>query len=393
MQNRIIRYLIILIFSVSPISLSAQEVMPRINFAGRGLVSLNGTRTLSPANTSDFSSQNDFSDSFALFQLDKRLYHLSRAGMIIGLQFPDAESDLGQVYFHQVNTFWNAEHWGVRLGRTRMQNTLLEFPTFRDDDLVEYAFVNNAFSNSEASEFQQYGNVLNVNYFTWSSKLRLGIHLENQTETTPNGEIVQEFQTNTAGAQVEYSLPDAVRFDGIIRQIGAGFTQQFVDASNLSTVSNAYLSAAVNLDLNPVSHWELRGQSILTLGDDSGDISTILSRSRANAISVATSLRYLRNPYQMPRFQAALTFAAKSFTDAGEVQWSMIPNLFYQIGAQVDLGLQYQYTDYSGDLAAAYGTQSDQSIKLALIFNFDMTFNNYFSDRNSILNMEHGYIP
>jgi len=221
----------------------------------------------------------------------------------------------------------------------------------------------------------------------------MGIHLENQTETNPAGEIVQQFQTNTVGAQVEYRLPHSIRFEGTFRQMGAGFTQQFVDSPNLATVSNIYLSAALNLNRNPVSHWEVRGQSIFTIGDDAGDISTILNRSRADAISVATSLRYLCNPYQMPRLQAALTAAAKSFTGSGEVQWSVIPNLFYQLGAQVDLGVQYQYTNYSGQLASAYGTQSDQSVKLALIFNFDMTFNNYFDDRNSILNMEHGYIP
>ncbi len=370
-----------------------QEVTPRLNLAGRGIVSFNGRRLAFPAGGTDFSSLNDFSDSALLLRLDQQLYSGNRAGVVLGFQFPDVDSDLGQVFFHQVNVFYSSKNLDVRLGRSRLRSQLIEFPTLRDDDLVEFTYVANAFSNSENSEFQQFGNVFSIDFYQYNAKLVASAFAENLAKTDLSGKRLNEFEVNAWGASLLYRLPFGIRFAGVVQQAGVTFRSQFVDLPGRNWISSATAGLVLNLNRNPINHVELRAQTIYNFGMKGAGIGSLVARARERSWTAVGALRFLRNPYQVPRLQAAVTFAFQRFPEMEASQLSVVPNIFYRVGANVDVGLQYQFSRRSDLLAVAIGSKTEQTLKATLVYSFDLRFNDYFGDRDSILNMEHGYIP
>ena len=90
----------------------------------------------------------------------QKLYNKFRGQLVVGLQFPDADSDLGQVFYHQVFVKLENRSNILKLGRSRVRSALIEFPTLRDDDALLFTDVLNPFSNGENTEDNQYGNVI-----------------------------------------------------------------------------------------------------------------------------------------------------------------------------------------------------------------------------------------
>ena len=203
-----LRGALVLLLAGSAVRSYAQESLPRITLGGTGLVSfnINGETPFNAGVTgdTDFGTVNDFSDSFLLIRLDRQLYETSRAGMIIGFLFPDARNDLGDVFYNQVNVFYNSQHFGGILGRTRLSNFLVEFPTLREEDILEYAFVTNAFSNADNSEFSRYGNVLRASLFQMGSRLAIAGQVSNWTVTDEQGEEVDDFDVNDVSGSLVY---------------------------------------------------------------------------------------------------------------------------------------------------------------------------------------------
>ena len=76
---------------------------------------------------------NDFSDTAVLTGFRQKLYNNFRGQLVIGFQFPDAESNLGQVFYHHVFILLENKSSILKLGRSRVQSALIEFPTLRDD--------------------------------------------------------------------------------------------------------------------------------------------------------------------------------------------------------------------------------------------------------------------
>lgn len=393
---------------------SAQESMPRLTFGGKGLVSfdLNGTSPFADGETgeTDFGTVNNFSDSFLLVRLDRQLYEKDRAGVVVGFLFPDAETELGEVFYNQVHVFYDSENFGGKLGRTRLTNWVLEFPTLREEDLIEYGVVNNAFSNADNSEFSRYGNVLRAELYRMSSRLVLASQAANWKETDATGDELDQFDVNAASASLTYRLPKGIRYEGFVRRAGLELVSQNVDAAGASWMHTLVGGAALNLTRNPLRNVELRTQAIYNFGAEADDGSLVfdpagdsapttvtladpVGRARSESFSVVSSLRFLGRPYQLDRFQAAVTGAYKEFVDRDGSQFAVVPNVFFRLGQGVDLGLQYRYEQFDDALAGALGRKRDHSVQLTLSFGFQMMFNNYFGERDDILNMEHGYIP
>ncbi|MBU2505407.1 MAG: hypothetical protein KJ799_01605, partial [Bacteroidetes bacterium] len=72
-------------------------------------------------------------------------------------------------------------------------------------------------------------------------------------------------------------------------------------------------------------------------------------------------------------------------------QIQFVANSFYRLGENFDVGIQYQFKKNTGDLTN-FLTVNEHRIQLAMIFSIDQLWNNQFDDRESILNLEHGYI-
>ncbi len=383
--------------SLSGMSGLFAQVGPEIQLGARGVMSFN-TDMVSDKTTS---SVNDFSDTGILLGFRQKLYNKFRGQLVIGFQFPDADSDLGQVFFHQ--TFLKIEDKSniLKMGRSRVRSSLIEFPTLRDDDALQFTDVLNPFSSGENTEDNQYGNVLELAHI-FAQRYRLRIHGEHFTKT-PVSPAANEtnFSLNALGFSFEYRVPQTQLWNRpVIQQIGFGFNSFLADRQGYSnefdkTLKNVLVSAIINLKRDPVHFWDVRTQTIFNLGfDEITDIRDFTTLTRAASVSNFTTIRYLYRKLERPAVQVALSGGVKNFPDLNRTtnQLQLILNGFYRLGENFDAGLQFQYSRFKGDLADLFG-KSEFRVQFALVYSVDQLWNNQFDDRDSLLNLEHGYIP
>lgn len=401
-----------ILLATSPGAVRAQESAPRLTFGGRGLVSfdVNGTAPWSAGETGDteYGTVNNFSDSFLLLRLDQQLYEKDRAGLVTGFLFPDADADLGQVFFNQMNVFYDSQHFRVRAGRTRLSNFVLEFPTLREEDLLEYAYLTSGLSNAHNSYYSRYGNVLRGETYALGSRLVAAGQLANRTVTDMEGETLDDFGVNSGSASLVYRLPKMIRYQGVLRRAGVTWVTQQVEAPGQEWMHGLAAGAAVNLTRNPIHNVELRAQGTYSFGVEepavpvvdpdsplpaTAPLSEPVGRARAESYGLVGSVRFLSRPYQLRRFQAAVTGAYREYPDRDASQFAVVPNVFVRLGQGVDLGLQYRFEQNDDALAAALGHKREHSVQATLSFGFQMMWNSYFGERDDILSMEHGYIP
>lgn len=402
----------VVLLTASPGAVRAQESAPRLTFGGRGLVSfdVNGTAGFAAGETGDteYGTVNNFSDSFLLLRLDQQLYEKDRAGLVTGFLFPDVDADLGQVFFNQMNVFYESRHVRARAGRTRLSNFVLEFPTLREEDLLEYGYLTSGLSNAENSYYSRYGNVLRGEVYALGSRLVAAGQLANRTVTDMEGETLDDFGINSGSASLAYRLPETIRYQGVVRRAGVTWVTQQVEAPGQEWMHGLAAGAAVNLTRNPIHSLELRAQGTYNFGVEEPDVpnargdsplpataplSDPVGRARTESYGVVGSVRFLSRPYQLRRFQAAVTGAYKEYVDRDASQLAVIPNVFVRLGQGVDLGVQYRFEQNDDVLAAALGHKREHSVQATLTFGFQMMWNSYFGERDDILSMEHGYIP
>ncbi len=373
------------------------QVSPEIQLSARGVMSFN----TDISDNQKATSVNDFSDTGLLLGFRQKLYSNFRGQMVIGLQFPDADSDLGQVFFHQ--TFLKIEDQKniLKMGRSRVRSALIEFPTLRDDDALYFTDVLNPFSSGENTEDNQYGNVIEAAH-VFAQRYWLRVHGEHFTKPVqPPATSETDFSLNAVGLTLEYLIPETQLWNRpFIQQLGIGFNNFLTDRQGFSsqfdqTLKNILVSGIFNLKADPVYFVDTRFQVIYNLGfDNISEISNYFDLTRARSAAHFFSVRFLYRKLERPTLQLALSGGFKVFPDLTREtrQWQVIVNTFYRLGENFDLTLQLQQSQFSGDLKALYG-KSETRIQAGLVFSIDQRWNKQFDDRNSLLNLEHGYIP
>lgn len=363
-----------------------REVMPRIELGGRLMSTVDAVNLDSDP---DHESALNLADSSLLLRFDKRLYEKGVAGATIGM----TENE-GELVLHQLHGFYWNRDWSVMAGRTRLRNTLLEFPLMRDDDLLAYSHVGNASSNEEFD--QVYGDQLSVDWLVDRKIQRLGLwvgsrHNGDAFTGAPGG-------FDSAGLSYVYEQPEDYRYIKKLRHAGLMLDSQKVDTTSGSEWLHALIGGAeVNLNINPLSSWSLAGQMIINRGVDGvlaadvlhGAANSVSARAAGESTSVVVSLRHTGRPKLLTRYQAGLTLAYKDFSDINEGnQWSLVSNAFYRLGAGIDLMAQLKHTEFGDGL----GGGSDTVAQIGMTFSFDALFNDNIGERDSIINLEHGYI-
>lgn len=363
-----------------------REVMPRLTLGGKVIGTLDGVDLDSDPAAED---QINVDDSTLLMRFDKRLYRRGIAGAVIGLR----ESD-DSVRFQQLHAFYRDQDWRARLGRVRLPVTLLEFPLLRDEDLLAYTHVGNASSNDEYD--QLYGEVFALDWFVDRKIQRLNLWTGTRRNGTSFSNAPQGL--DSYGGGYVYEQPADLIYVKRIRHAGVLLDSQEVTTAGGSERLNAVIAGIeVNLNSSPEDNWSLAVQAIASDGIDgigaadiaSSNADAIANRARAAATSLVTSVRFTKRPHLLTRWQAGLTLAYKDFADVGSAgQWSIAPSLFYRLGQGIDGVAQLRYTDYD----TALGGGTDTTVQLGLAFSLETIFNNNIGERDSILNLEHGYI-
>jgi len=373
------------------------QVSPEIQLGARGVMSFNADRQGAQKTT----SANDFSDTGLLLGFRQKLYSNFRGQMVIGLQFPDADSDLGQVFFHQ--TFLKIEDQKniLKMGRSRVMSALIEFPTLRDDDALQLTDALNPFSSGKNTEDNQYGNVIEAAH-VFAQHYWLRLHGEHFTQT-PKAPATSEtdFSLNAVGLAFEYRVPETQLWNRPrIQQLGISLNNFLTDRQGYSnqfdkTLKNILVSGIFNIKPDPVYFVDVRFQVVYNLGfDEVKTIGNFYDLTRATAAAHFFSLRFLYRKLERPTLQLALSGGFKVFPNLTREtrQLQVIANAFYRIGENFDLAFQVQQSQFSGDLKALYG-KSETRVQFGFVYSIDQRWNKQFDDRNSLLNLEHGYIP
>jgi len=372
------------------------QVNPEILLGARGVMSLN----LNYSSDDKSSAVSDFSDSSILIGFRQKLYNRFRGKLVLGFQFPDADSDLGQIFFHQVFLQIEDESNILKIGRSRVKSALIEFPTLRDDDALHYTDVLNAFSSGENTEESQFGNVLEVTHI-FGQRFWLRIHGEHFTETPVPPETSEtDFGLNSIGMSFEYRVPEIQKWNRqVLDQVGISFNNFVTDREGYSSLidralKNIVFSTILNVHPDPIHFWDVRHQSIYNLGfDEITELNSFADMTRAKSLATFTSVRYLYRKLERPTAQISAALGYKTFPNLANdtKQLEAVANAFYRLGEKFDIGLQYQYRWFKGDLKEIFGRQGSR-IQFAIIYSIDQSWNNQFDDRDSLLNLEHGYI-
>ncbi len=393
------KYIILLAFLViaSVSSNGIAQVSPEIQLGARGVMSFN----IDSQSGKTTSAVNDFSDSGLLTGFRQKLYNNYRGQLVIGFQFPDADSDLGQLFFHQ--TFIKIENKSniLKMGRSRVQSALIEFPTLRDDDALFYSDVSNPFVTGENSEDNQYGNVIELAHI-FGQRYWLRFHGEHFTETPVLPATTEtDFSLNAIGASIEYRVPETQIWNRpFLQQIGIGINNFLTDRPGYTSEFDQALkiisfSTILNLKPDPVNFVDIRHQTIFNTGfDEVSGLNNYYDMTRAKSLATFTSLRYLYRKLERPMAQLSLSVGYKTFPNLknDSDQWQVIASSFYRIGENFDAGFQIQYKRFNGNLKSIFGKEETR-FQFGFVYSIDQLWNKQFDSRESLLNLEHGYIP
>jgi len=364
-----------------------REVMPRITLGGRALATLDTyDQDSDPAREDEINIE----DSLIMTRFDKRLYEEGIAGGVFGIKEHD-----DRLIFNQAHVFFWNRNVETRLGRTRLQNTLIEIPTIReDDDFLAYTHVGNASSNEEFD--QKYAKQAAVDWFVDRAVNSLGVW----AGTRRNGDgITAPDGIDSVGGGWRYAQPEEYQYLKTIRHAGLFLDRQEVTLGTGDEWMNAVIAGIeFNLNDSPQKNWSMAAQAIHNEGVGTitaadivhGNANAVSNRARAASDAVVLSFKYTRRPNLLTRWLAAVTVAYKDYKDVADAeQYSIAPVFMYRLGQGIDLLGQVVYTDFGDGL----GGGSDTTVQFGLSFSLETSFNDNIGERKSILNLEHGYIP
>jgi hypothetical protein len=377
------------------------DVMPEINLGGTLIATPTFTSTDRRTGGSKEEGDIDVADSSVLLGFSKYLYDDAYYGFArFGIRVRGDDSDFDdRIFVHQAAVGIGSKTSEEVFGRTNLMNTLVSFPTIRDDDLLEFTHVLNAAANAEGEEYQVYGGVVRGSYFLgggpWSISGQLTARPETDLDNLSRRSMDQTTKLNGGAAGIAYILSDSVKFDRGIRFAGVTADVQRAkdlnDNAGTNTIPALIAGTAVNLNDDPERSWELDLQGIYNFGATVPNLTQDVYRAQAKSWSAVAAVRYLHRPLLQMSWQAALAVAYKDFTGFGDARsYAVVPSLAAHLGSGIDFVAQYRYLDNGRGLADAIGVEDRHKVWIGLRFALSGTFNESVGERGSILDVEHG---
>lgn len=369
-------------------------VIPEINLGGRVIATANYGQAEGDGVSDDHKSI-DFADSSFLVGFSKYLFNDRDYGYaIVGFKTTEDDSEIGdQWYPHQVFAGIGGPRFEVRLGRTQLPNTLVAFPTMRDDDLLEYRYVANGFSNAEAEEYQIFGGQVAGTWWI-TPALSFSASATARTGTDPAGDRTASEELNGGALTLAYSVPEAIKFDRGIRFAAVAVDQQRLGAFGIAPeddMTSVIGGITYNLNSDPERPWGLDIQAIAGNGSQAVTLSEGYARARAKSRAAAAALRYAHRPNLQTRWQAAVTLGWKDYPDFDDAaSIAVAPSYVYRLGSGIDFLAQYVYQKNDQGLAQAVGVETEHRVFAGVSVALLHTFNETVGERGDILNLEHG---
>ncbi|SNZ01373.1 hypothetical protein [Flagellimonas pacifica] len=370
--------------------LACAQITPEFEIGAKGVFS--GNLNL---NSDESSAVSDFSDTQLLMGLRQKLYNDWRAQFVLGLQFPDANSNLGEVFYNNIFIQLEDRTNIVKVGRTLAQTNLNEFPTLRDDDAQRFTYALNPFSDGVNTERDQYANVLEYTRI-FKQRFFVSVHGENFYDSIEP----DDFRLNSMGLTLMYRVPESQQWNrNVVQEVGLSYNNYFTDRPGYTddfdaSVKNLLFSTTINLKPDPINFIDFRFQAIQNFGwDEVSVLNDYFDYTRTESTALFGTFRYLRQKLERPHFQLAFGGGYKALPNLAidSDQLLFIANGFYRLGENFDVGLQYRYADNKGFTEDLFG-KSEHRVQLAIVYSFSRIFNKQFGDREDLLNLEHNYI-
>ncbi len=359
-------------------------------FGVRGVTSVSGTLQEDLGTSASF----DVSDSLVFVRPRAPLTFLPdlRGGALFGLTFPDAYEQPGALLVADANVFLEHRWFVFRLGRGRIKSHIIPTPALRDDDLLRFAETQNPFSRGESTADHQYGNVADVSLWP-TPTVSVDVHLENLSSGVLAPEALAAFEPNSLGVTVGYRAIPAQTTLSVIRQLGIGANAYRLDLPEAPFAFDAVAGSWLNLLVDPVHTVDWRAQVSWAVGVPGADPTTPTGSFRAASVSSFTSVGYTYRRSLLPTVRANVAGGYRRYLEGGADQLSVLGNVFYALGQNVDVGLQYQYRLADAALPRIFGEEQSHTFKIILIGTFEALLNPLFDDRASPLNTDNGYLP
>lgn len=367
------------------------HVAPEIVISGRALATadLESTERTADGSTSD--ERLNIGDSSLLFGFAKHLHNDQTYGFgAFGLKALGHSASSDTVFLHQIYAGVGGRQWELRLGRTNLPNTLLRFPTVRDDDLLAYTHAPNARLEGHSDTLSLYGEQLAGDWW-FTPRLSMTAAVTARPEGAPDSPGYGSF--NGGAAALRYHVPETMDVDrgltfaGLLVDVQPFDERAGLEDGELVTVQAA---ARFNISGHPERLWHLDTQLMWATGEDGDSLAGPLERARADSAAAVASLRYRHRPYLQQRWQTALTLAAqdyRGFDDA--TRYAVVPSVAWRLGNGIDAMAQITHERYQGDLRQALGIEHDTRVQFGISMQFDHTFNKSVGRRDDILFLEH----
>ena len=377
------------------------NVPPEISLGGRLIATANLSDTERPGGGNKSEAALDIADSSILISASKYMFSAGDYGYaVLGLILPEDDSDLpDEIFVHQALVGMGSQDYDFVLGRTRLPNTLVSFPTIRDDDLLAFTHVGNAGANVEAEEDQIFGGVLGGTRYLWKHfQARAFATARAETDLTDltNSDRTSRSNLNGASLGFAYEMPEAIKFDRGIRYAGVGLDWQRVDelaGGDDDDVAAFLAGLSYNLSDDPEASWALDLQGIYNFGAGVANLNSNVARARGEQYALVGALRYTARPQLQTDWQAALTVAWKDYVDFNDASsLALVPSIAWRLGSGIEAVGQYRYLNNGATLGTAENKDSSHTLFLGLSFALDTTFNESVGARGSILSLEHNML-
>ena len=373
------------------------SVAPQIELDGTGIgtLELHSPRITLPGGGRASTSRINVSDSALLLGISDRLARRGGIGsFVIGATTTESNrSPSGtDLFLHQLYLDYQTRALEGYIGRTDTGTRLLDFPTLRGDDLNEFVNILNPFSDGANIEEHRYANQAAV---VLNSGIRssFNFHVQNLITSTPS--TLGQGGINSYGINYQYQELAAMQALKKVPHWGFGYERRSLGQGEGGASNVLYGGLVYNIAPDPVDRVDLRLQDYYAFGNDTRAFTGVTDTFRADANTIAMSLRYLHSPFGVPGYQVSLTAGYKTYNKVnnGDTLGLTLTGA-KRLGSGFDLVLQYQYQHRSANYAAVYsGVRDEHSIQLGFVFNFNNTFNKHLGPRRSLLNLQHQYIP
>ncbi len=375
------------------------NVPPEISLGGQFIGTVNVKQTDQPTGGDDLDAELDIADTSVLVGLAKYIFtEGDYAYGAFGLVVPEDDSDLDDaIFIHQAFVGVGGPNYDLQIGRSQLPNTLIAFPTIRDDDLLGFTHVGNAHANVEAEEDQIYGGIASGTLFLGNGRYRLTAtgtaRAETDLSNLASTERESRFSLNGGALTFAYDVPEEIKFDAGLRFLGV--TIDWQRAGALGSGDDEDIVAVVggttiNLSDNPEASWAIDLQGIYNFGDGTTSLAEAVQRARAEHYSVVGGLRYTSRPFLQTDWQAAITAAWRDYPgidDAASI--ALVPSFAWRIGSGIDVVAEYIFEANGDALASAENVDTKHTGLIGIRFALDTTFNESVGARGSILNLEH----